>query len=56
MQQKDLEQTKKKFETAYFIAKEELPISKFANVLELEERHGVVFRHATLPAWAGFPA
>ena len=42
MRQKDFELTKKKFETAYFIVKEELPISKFSKVLELEEKHGVV--------------
>ena len=41
MQQKDLEKTKKKFETAYFIAKEELPLSKFPKILNLEEMHGV---------------
>ena len=28
-------------EIAYFIAKEELPFAKFANIIELEKRHGV---------------
>ena len=37
----DFEKTKKKFETMYFVVKEELPITKFSKILELEERHGV---------------
>ena len=31
--------THKKFETAYFIAKEELPLTKFERILALEELH-----------------
>ena len=41
MKQKDFDLTKKKFETAYFVVKEELPITKFTKILELEEKHGV---------------
>ena len=46
MKQKDFEKTKNKFETMYFVVKEELPIIKFSKVLELEERHGVELRNA----------
>ena len=35
------EQTKKKFEVSYFVAKEELPFSKYERILDLEEIHGV---------------
>ena len=38
---KDFELTKKKFKVTYFIAKEELPLSLFPKLLNLEERHGV---------------
>ena len=42
--------TKKKFQTAYFIAKEELPLSKFNPILQLEELHDVeigdAYRHS----------
>ena len=38
---KDFELTKKKFEVVYFIAKEELPLSFFPKLLNLEQRHGV---------------
>lgn len=41
MQASDLANTKIKFDVAYFIAKEELPLSKFPKLLQLEERHGV---------------
>ena len=41
MKQKDFELTKEKFETAYFVVKEELPITKFTKILEHEEKHGV---------------
>ena len=37
----DLERTKKKFQIAYYIAKEELPIVKFSTMLDLKERLGV---------------
>ncbi|XP_028409251.1 uncharacterized protein LOC114531839 [Dendronephthya gigantea] len=41
MQANDFAKTKKKFEVAYFIAKEELPLKKFPKLLKLEEKHGV---------------
>ena len=46
MQMKDFELTKKKFETAYFVAKEEIPLAKFSMILELEDKHGVVLGNA----------
>ena len=36
-----LTKTKNKFETAYFVVKQELPISKCKNILKLESKHGV---------------
>lgn len=36
-----LTKTKTKFETAYFVVKQELPISKCKNILKLESKHGV---------------
>ena len=39
MNEKDVMLTHKKFETAYFIAKEELPLTKFERILALEELH-----------------
>ena len=33
--------TKTKFETAYFVAKEEMPLLKYPQILKLEEKHGV---------------
>ena len=41
LNEQDLERTKKKFQIAYYIAKEELPIVKFSTMLDLEERLGV---------------
>ena len=38
---KDLELTKKKFEAAYFVAKEELPLTKYEKILNYEAMHGV---------------
>lgn len=35
------ERTKKKFEVTYFIAKEEIPFTKYEKILNLEEMHGV---------------
>ncbi|XP_065667866.1 zinc finger protein 862-like [Hydra vulgaris] len=46
MTTKDLNLTKKKFELAYFIAKEELPLSVYPKILRLEENHGVEFGQA----------
>ena len=37
----DVVKTKVKFEVAYFVAKEQLPLSKFPKLLNLEEKHGV---------------
>ena len=41
MNEKDVMLTHKKFETAYFIVKEELPLTKFERILALEELHNV---------------
>ncbi|KAG8197548.1 hypothetical protein JTE90_007284 [Oedothorax gibbosus] len=38
---KEKERIAKLTEIAYFIAKQELPFSQFANIIELEKRHGV---------------
>ena len=37
--EKDVTRTQKKIETAYFIAKEELPLTKFERILALEKPH-----------------
>ena len=44
--QKDFEPTNKKFVTAYFVVKEELPITKFTKILGLEEKHSVALGEA----------
>ena len=41
LNEQDLERMKKKFQIAYYIAKEELTIVKFSTMLDLEERLGV---------------
>ena len=41
MKKNDLEFTKKKFDIAYLVAKEEMPVIKYNSILALEERHGV---------------
>ena len=41
MQAGDLAKAKVKFEVAYFIAKEELPLAKYPELLKLEAKHGV---------------
>ena len=41
MQAGEIEKTIKKFEIAYFLAKEELPMVKYPALLALEEKHGV---------------
>lgn len=41
MQSTDLARTKTKFEVAYFVAKEELLLSKYPQLLNLEEKQGV---------------
>jgi hypothetical protein len=46
MQKIDIELTKKKFETAYYVAKEELSLLKYTSLLKLEERHGVTLGNA----------
>ncbi|XP_065651286.1 E3 SUMO-protein ligase KIAA1586-like [Hydra vulgaris] len=43
MTTKDLNLTRKKFEVAYFIAIEELPLCVYPKILCLEENHGVEF-------------
>lgn len=35
------EELKRKFDVAYFVAKEELPLSKYERIISLEQRHGV---------------
>ena len=42
MIEKDIMLTHKKFEAAYFIAKEELPLTKFERILPLEELHNSI--------------
>ena len=41
VQSANFEKNKMKFETAYFIAEEELPISKFRKIHALEVKHGM---------------
>ena len=41
MQAADHEKTKKMFDLAYLIAKEELPMTKYAAIIDLEKKHGV---------------
>ena len=41
MNQKDIELTRTKFETAYFVAKEEMTLKKYPKLKNHEERHGV---------------
>lgn len=40
---KDLEQTKRKFQAAYFVAKEEMSLKKYESLLNYETLHGVSF-------------
>lgn len=42
----DFEELKIKFDVAYLIAKEELPMSKYSSLLDMEERHGVKIGNA----------
>ena len=46
MNEKDVMLTHKKFETAYFVAKEELRLTKFERILVLEELHNVELGNA----------
>lgn len=46
MNSKDFDLTKKKFEVAYFIAKEELSLSLYPKIIQLQEKHGVIFGQA----------
>ena len=46
MNEKDVKLTRKKLEAAYFIAKEELPLTKFERILALEELHSVELGNA----------
>ena len=41
MDKRDLELTKRKFQVAYFVAKHQLSMTKYAEILKLEEMHGV---------------
>ena len=41
MQASDYAKTKTKLEVAYFVEKEELPLSKYPQLFKLEEKHGV---------------
>ena len=41
MNKRDIQLTRTKMETAYFVAKEELPLTKYAKLLDHEERLGV---------------
>ena len=43
MNDKDFELTKKKFESMYFLAKNEAPLSLFPKLVSHEERHDIVF-------------
>ena len=45
-QVQDYALTKLKFEVAYFVAKEEMPLSKYPQLLKLQEKHGVEIRFA----------
>ena len=42
MNEKDFEQTKKKFESVNFLAKNEAPLSLFPKLISHKERHGVI--------------
>ena len=44
--QRTTEQVKKKFEVAYFVAKEEMAFKKYPSILKLEEMHGVEIGNA----------
>ena len=46
MSEKDVMLPRKKFVTAYFIAKEKLPLTKFERILALEELHNVELGNA----------
>ena len=52
MNKKDFRKTKNKFESAYFLAKNEAPLSLFLKLVSHEERHGVIvgtaYRNRTL--------
>lgn len=41
MENMELERTKKKFEVAYYVAKHQMPLSSYADLLNLEEKHKV---------------
>ena len=46
MNKKDLAETKPKFESAYFLTKNEAPLSLFPKLLSHEQRHGVILGNA----------
>ena len=41
MEKNEMARTKIKFETAYFVAKQELPLTKYKEILKHEKFHGV---------------
>ena len=41
MDKKDIERTKRKFEVVYFVAKKQLSMSKYTEILKLKNMHGV---------------
>ena len=46
MNKKDISEKKLKFESAYFLAKNEAPLSLFPKMLSHEEIHSVTFENA----------
>ena len=46
MSNEDKARTEKKFQVAYFVGKEELPMSKFSKIMDLEELHSVQLGNA----------
>ena len=53
MNEKDFKQTKKKFESAYFLAKNEAPLSLFPKLIGHKERHSVIVATAYLDRTSG---
>ena len=51
MDKKDVERTKRKFEVAYFVAKQQLSMTKYTEILELENIHGVDIGQAYQTDW-----
>ena len=51
---KDFRKTKNKFESAYFLAKNEAPLSLFLKLVSHEERHGVIVGTASKQNFGDF--